>query len=168
MEKEVTQLWRKTTDTKTTIPQRLLHALVPRHSRCAEWYGLPKDHKPLIPLRPIVSACDMPCERVSWLLERILHQLLHFVPAHLSNKENFLSRLRQVFPDGLPAESTLFTMDVTALYSNIPIEEGIQRALQLVEEHWDDIDTIRLELSELEDLRFVLTNSFFRFGGDIY
>ena len=83
VEKEMTQLWRRTTDKKTTIPQRLLHALVPRHSRCAEWYGLPKDHKPLIPLRPIVSACDTPCERVSWLLERILHQLLWFVPAHL-------------------------------------------------------------------------------------
>ena len=70
---EITQLWRRTTDNKTTIPSRLLYALVPRHSWCAEWYGLPKDHKPQIPLRPIVSACNTPCERVSWLLERILH-----------------------------------------------------------------------------------------------
>ena len=61
------------------------------------------------------------------------------------------------------------TMDVTALYSSIPIEEGIQTALRLVKENWDDIDTIDFELSELEDLlRFLLTNSFFGFGGDIY
>ena len=99
----------------------------------------------------------------------MLHQIFRFVPAHLSNTEDFLSRLGQVFPYGLPAESTLFTMDVTALYSNIPIEEGIQTALRLAEAHWDDIDTIGFELSELEDLlRFVLMNSFFRFGEDIW
>ena len=79
------------------------------------------------------------------MLERILHQLLNFVPAHLSNTEDFTNRLKQGFPKGIPPGSLLFTMDVTALYSNIPIEEGIQAALKLVEEHQDDIDTIGIE-----------------------
>lgn len=60
-------------------------------------------------------------------------------------------------------------MDVTALYSNIPIKEGIQTALDLVEEHQDDVDTIGFELDELENLlRFVLKNNCFRFRKDFY
>ena len=60
-------------------------------------------------------------------------------------------------------------MDVTALYSNIPIKEGIRTALDLVEERQDDVDTIGFELDELENLlRFVLKNNCFRFGKDFY
>lgn len=64
LEKEMTHLWQQMTE-NTTISPRILHALIPRHSLCAEWYGLPKDHKPSVPLRPIISACDTPCERIS-------------------------------------------------------------------------------------------------------
>lgn len=91
------------------------------------------------------------------------------LPAHLSNTEEFISRLRQAFPEGLPPGSLLFTMDIAALYSNIPIEEGIQTALDLVKEHQDEIDTIGFELRELENLlRFVLKNNCFRFGKNFY
>ena len=51
---EMTQLRRKVNDDRATVPSRWLFG-VSRHSRCAEWYGLPKDHKPFIPLRPIIS-----------------------------------------------------------------------------------------------------------------
>ena len=140
--------------------------MIPRHSQCAEWYGLPKDHKPLMPLRPIVSVCDTPCERVSWLLERILHQLLKFVPAHLVNTEDFTNRLKQNL---LPPGALLFTMDVTALYSNIPVEEGIRTILRLLEDHEDDIDTLGFELNNIQYLlRFVLSNSYCRFGEYTY
>ena len=111
---EMTNLWQQMTE-NTTIPPTIMNAVIPRHSRCMEWYGLPKDHKPSVQLRPIVSACDTPCETISWLLERILHQLLNFVPAHLSNTEEFISRLRRAFPEGLPSGSLLFTIDVTVL-----------------------------------------------------
>ena len=167
VEKAMTQLWRDTAADK--VPQKLIYMMIPRHSRCAEWYGLPKDHKPLVPLRPIVSACDTPCERVSWLLERILHQLLKFVPAHLVNTEDFTNRLKQNLPEHLPPGALLFTMDVTALYSNIPVEEGIRMILRLLEDHEDDIDTLGFELNDIQHLlHFVLSNSYCRFGEDIY
>ncbi len=66
VEKEMTSLWWMMADEK--IPDKLLHTLIARHSHYAEWYGLSKDHKPL---RPIILAGDTPCERVSWLIERI-------------------------------------------------------------------------------------------------
>ena len=101
-------VWREIADGK--IPQKLLYTLIPRHSRCAKWYGLPKDHKPLVLLRPIVSACDTPCERVSWLLihssSSVEHTRLH-------------RQAPQTFPDGLQP----FHHGRVCLYSSIPVDD---------------------------------------------
>ena len=40
--------------------EKVAKNIFPQFSRTAELYGLPKDHKTDIPLRPIVSACDDP------------------------------------------------------------------------------------------------------------
>lgn len=41
----------------------------------------------------------------------------------------------------LQLHDLLFTMDVSALYFNIPDEDGIRATLKLLEAHQDDIDT---------------------------
>lgn len=64
------------------VPDKTMKAIKPTDSRTAELYGLPKTHKANVPMRPIVSACDDPIDKLSWLLERIITQLLVFVPAH--------------------------------------------------------------------------------------
>ena len=46
-------------------------------------------------MRPIVSACGDPIDKLSWFLERIITQLLIFVPAHLKNTYDFLDRLKK-------------------------------------------------------------------------
>ena len=72
------------------VENNIIQALMPQSSRTAELYGLPKDHKPGVPLRPIVSACGDPLDKISQLLEKILNQLLRFVPAHLVNTDQYL------------------------------------------------------------------------------
>ena len=67
------------------VPDKIVNAIKPTSSRTAELYGLPKSHKTDIPLRPIVSACGDPLDKLTWFLERIISQLLVFVPAHLKN-----------------------------------------------------------------------------------
>ena len=60
-------------------------------------------------------------------------------------------------------------MDVTALYSNIPVEKGICTVLRLLEDHEDDIDILGFGLRDIEHLlHFVLSNSYCRFGEDVY
>ena len=44
------------------VPDHTLDKLVPRWTRTAEFYGLPKTHKPDSSLRPIVSACGDPLD----------------------------------------------------------------------------------------------------------
>ena len=137
--------------------------------RCPVWYGLPKDHKPAMPLRPIVSNCGSPTEKPSFLLERILTQLLQFVPAHLSSSDDFLEKFRSKYPTSLPPDSFLFTMDVSSLYTNIPIKEAIPMICDMIQRHIEAIITYGLTVKEIEHLLEVcLENSYFRFDDTFY
>ena len=45
------------------LPDRTIKELTPGHSRTPVFYGVPKDHKPSVPLRPVISACGGPTEK---------------------------------------------------------------------------------------------------------
>ena len=147
------------------VPDKITSAIKPSSSRTAELYGLPKNHKTDIPLRPIVSACGDPLDKLTWFLERIITQLLTFVPAHLKNTYDFLNRLNQTFPTGVPADSILFSVDVANLYGNIPIEEAIESTIKLLSKHKDKIDLLGLDTDTIKALlSHCLTNNYVRFG----
>ena len=147
------------------VPDKIVKSIIPSGSRTAELYGLPKTHKPSVPLRPIVSACGDPLDKLTWLLERIITQLLVFAPAHLSNTQDYLQRISTQFPGGLPAGSIVFSVDVTNLYGNIPTGEAIAATLRLIKRHIDKIDTFGLTLSDIEKLlQHCLNNNYVRFG----
>ena len=47
------------------LPEKLEGAVKPHHSRMPQFYGLPKDHKPGMPVRPVVSACGRSTSNMS-------------------------------------------------------------------------------------------------------
>ena len=147
------------------VDKQLVQALLPQGSRTAEMYGLPKNHKQSVPLRPIVSACGDPLDKLCWFLERILNQLLQFVPAHLPNTDAYLNRLKQTYPNGFPPGTTVFSLDVKNLYGNIPIDEAVQTVMNLLQAHKDSINLFGLFWLDVEPLlEHCLTNSYCRFG----
>ena len=151
------------------IPQDHLKRLLPQHTRTAEFYGLPKTHKPDIPLRPIVAACGDPLDKLSWFLQLILGQLLNFIPTHLPNSDIFLARLRQTFPVRLPKNCVIFTMDVCNLYGSIPIQEGIDSVMTLIHDNVANVDLFGLTLTDFNQLlSHVLTNNYLRFGENYF
>ena len=94
------------------VEERVIKAIIPHCSRTAELYGVPKDHKRDIPLRPIVSACDDPVDKLTWLLEKVVNQLLPHVPAHLKSTSHFLDQLSEQYPRGFQQGTILFSIDV--------------------------------------------------------
>ncbi|XP_065176010.1 uncharacterized protein LOC135805799 [Sycon ciliatum] len=133
-------------------------------------YGLPKDHKATVPLRPVVSAVDSPVTNISIVLERILNQCLKYVPAHLKNTLEALEDIRQVYPDlQAPAGTIIVTMDVVALYPSIPIAEGVEAVARVLQQHIESVDTFGLSVEQIEELlTFVLRSNYFRFGEKVY
>ena len=151
------------------VPDRTLDKLLPRWTRTAEFYGLPKTHKPNNPLRPIVSACGDPLDKLSWFLQQILTQLLHFVPTYLENTGHYLSKVKRIFPGPLPKGAIVFSLDVVNLYGSIPIQEAIAATIGLIKDNLGKINVYGLSLTDIETLlQHVLTNNFIRFGSNYH
>ena len=151
------------------LEERVIKAIIPQSSRTAELYGLPKDHKRDIPLRPIVSACDDPVDKLTWVLEKVVSQLLPFVPAHLKNTTQFLEQLSEHYPGGFEPGTILFSIDVTNLYGSIPITEAIDSTMDLLNHHRDHVNTFGLDFTDIRKLlEHCLTNNFVRFGQKYY
>ena len=133
----------------------------------SQFYGLPKDHKPGLPLRPVVSSCGSATSNISLLLERILNQLLPFVPAHLGSTAECVQALREVGP--VSSDCIVASLDVASLYSNIPIVESVDVAMELLAEHQHEVDMFYLTIPDVRQLlKFVLTSNYFAFGNDVY
>ena len=170
LESRVEQELKKIKPLKDKLPRNLYRELFPKNTRLPEFYGLPKVHKPGTPLRPVVAAFGGPLAPVSMLMERMLNQLLQFVPAHIRNTHEATRTLERTFP-GLrtPTGTVIVTMDVVALYPSIPINDGIAAVLQKLEEHQDEIDMVGLSLQEVERiLQLILNNNYFTFDGKVY
>ena len=163
LEAKTKRLIKDTMDGK--VDKNIVQAILPQCSRTAEFYGLPKNHKPTVPLRPIVSACGDPVDKLTWLLERVINQLLPFVPAHLTSTDDYIKRLSQKFPEKLPDGAILFSVDVTNIYGNIPVDEAIEATVTLLDMHKDSICMFDLTLADIRALlTHCLNNNFLKFG----
>jgi hypothetical protein len=90
IERKIRQLLTKH---KTVLPVALKRKLTPYHSKPPHLYGLPKIHKPDIPLRPIVSSIDSPCYALSEFLHKILSPLAGNTGSFVKNSEHFITTI---------------------------------------------------------------------------
>ena len=105
--------------------QKIDHDLVETTVKPAHFYTLPKIHKRLDnpPGRPIVSLNRCPTERISVYVDLHLKALVSSLPLYIRDTNDLLSQLQALPP--LPPDALLFTMDVTALYTNIPTKPAL-------------------------------------------
>ena len=116
------------------ISKSTAHFLKPTFpSRTPIFYGLPKIHKPGVPLRPIVSANDSPTENISSFIDYICQPLMKNLPSFIKDTKDFLQQILNLEP--LPDNAILVTADVVSLYTNIPQEEGISVLLEHMNQH---------------------------------
>ena len=141
--------------------------------RTQQLYFLKKIHKNPIAVRPIVSGCGGPTERISQLVD--LH--LQLVDLHL---KPFVSKVESYIRDSghlinilqktkIPTNSILATIDVKALYLNIPHEEGIQAVKKRLYYNNRESDDIPIPFGTMSDLlHIVLTKNYFQFADCMY
>ena len=127
---------------RSQVKDEIINLLRPHNTKLAEFYGLPKTHKTGTPLRPVVSACNTPTTAVSIVLERILNQLLPCIPAHLSDTQDALSRVKRTLAGLKDCQPIVLSMDVVALYPSIPIDEGIDIVMEFLQQTQNDIDML--------------------------
>ena len=126
-------------------------------------YGLPKLHKPNIPMRPIVSFCGSPTYQLSKYLTTVLKPLTDESRHKLQSTENFIDAIKTV---QVPDDYKLVSFDVKSLFTSIPL----QLALDCTETAINN-STIELPLptDDLMDLlNLCLTSTYFQYNGKHY
>ncbi|XP_050794677.1 uncharacterized protein LOC127044172 [Gopherus flavomarginatus] len=120
---------------------------------------LPKIHKPGNPGRPIISGIGTLTEGLSGYVDSLLRPYATSTPSYLRDTTDFLRKLQCI--GDLPENTILATMDVEALYTNIPHTDGIQAVRNSI----PDDDTAQLVAEHCD---FILTHNYFKFGDNIY
>ena len=148
------------------ITKRTTNKLITGRCDTQKFYFAVKTHKEGQKIRPIVSNCGGPSERISWLLQKILHQLLPHVAAYLENTYQLLNNLKDL-PTDARARKLPVSYDVTAMYTTIPIDEGINTNIHDLQEH--KINLYGLQIKDIQILlEIVLHNNIFTFNGKFY
>ncbi len=142
--------------------------LPPPNYQPRRFYLLPKIHKEvwpdpeMPPGRPIVSDVRSVSRPCASFIEHFLAPIAQSAPSYLRDSQHLLALLQD---STLDEQSMFFTMDVANLYTNIPIEEGLQAVSQAFFEHKD---RRRPDLTLLSMLRLLLTHNSFEFNGSSF
>ena len=105
----------------------LYRKLYPTGAGSSKFYGLPKIHKPGIPLRPIISSIGTVTYNTAKELARILKPLVGLSEHHIQNTSDFVQQIKEV---KLKKDESLVSYDVTALFTSVPIPP----VLKIIEE----------------------------------
>lgn len=131
----------------------------------ARIYGLPKIHKPNLPLRPIVSSLGTPLYHLSAFLSDALNKTVGFSRSAVKNSEDFCNKIRGI---NLPPNYILLSLDVVSLFTNI----NSRTVIRCVEDRWMEIKkNAGLKLTKIQfvdALKLVLSKCEFSFKGEFY
>ncbi|CAH3193840.1 unnamed protein product, partial [Porites evermanni] len=103
--------------------------LKPAQSRTPIFYMLPKIHKINHPGRPVISSVNSHTEKISAYVDEFLRPIAERLPSYIRDTTDFIQRIKVL--GKLPVECYLVTLDVSSLYTNIDIDEGLTVVLRL-------------------------------------
>ena len=149
------------------ITKGLYHWLRQSGSQPPRIYGLPKIHKPEVPLKPIVSSCiGAPSYKLSKHIASLISPLAGKTDWHVRNSKHFVEVMA-----GLRVEEDkmLVSFDVTSLFTNVPIDEAVHviRDKLRGDETLEDRTTLSPDRVE-ELLEACLRSTYFSYEGDFY
>ena len=99
-------------------------SLINHHPIIPKICGLPKTHKPDIPIRPIISGIETALHKIVKLLPKLLSPLLGTISGtHIKNSGSLLNKLTDINMNN----NYLASFDIKSLYINIPVNRCIER-----------------------------------------
>ncbi|BHF72817.1 hypothetical protein SprV_0401588800 [Sparganum proliferum] len=127
------------------------------------FHGLPKAHKPGVPLRPIVSLRNI----LTFELSRWFYRRSHFLSEDsewtLKSAEHFLRGIRHL---EIEPEEMMASFDVVSLFTSIPTVLAISTIDELHQERYDETDR-RLKRTHVIELQELCLRTFFTFNNRV-
>ena len=156
-------------------------------SSLATFYGLPKIHKSReileatrnnpnslviecpeptdLKFRPIISCRQCPTTKLCEVLNNLLQPFLSKVKYRLKDTYDFLRKC----PKDVNDDSYLITADITALYTNITTEKGLEAISYYIDRYGEELLPARFTKDFVMDLfTFCQNNLYFKFKDTIF
>jgi hypothetical protein len=133
-------------------------------NKTAKLYFLPKIHKGISPPpgRPVVAANGAPTEKISQFVDHFVNPFCPSIKSFVKDTTHFLQKIEEV--GQLPVGSMLVTMDVVALYPNIPHQGALDAIRSMLNKHRPgQVKPSNVTIVKL--LEMVLTKNNFTFNG---
>ncbi|XP_062714349.1 uncharacterized protein LOC134291081 [Aedes albopictus] len=129
---------------------------------CPKIYGLPKAHKPGLPLRPVVPCMTAPTYELSKFVANVLQKAI-VSKYNIKDSFSFCDYANSI---ELPEGYILVSFDVVALFPSIP--KSLMK--QSIFKHWDEIKKHTAICLDLfwEVTEFCIDASYFVFEGTYY
>ena len=89
------------------------------NSPAARFCGLPKFHKNNMPMHPIVSACGTATYSTVKFITTILQNYCGKTSSFVKDSTNFIKKIKHLSIN--PEEETLVSLNVSAVFTNIPV-----------------------------------------------
>ncbi|XP_062713172.1 uncharacterized protein LOC134290144 [Aedes albopictus] len=126
-------------------------------------YGLPKTHKPGRPLRPVVSTVGSATYQIAQYLSSILGKIVGKTENHVVNSFIFAA---EVPGAQISEDEVMFSLDVTSLYTNVPVDY----AIECINRRWNEVaaHTPIDQNSFVAAVKLVLGSTFFVHRGVFY
>ena len=138
--------------------------LPPADHRTSLMYFLIKLHKNPHAYRPICSCVNCVTSNISRFLDHWLKQAVRLLPSYISDSTHFIKTIEDIT---FAKDILLCSIDVTNMYTNIPIDEGNRAAIRALENLKCQTDMPNMAaLTELLDL--ITRNNVFEFDGEFY
>ena len=156
----------KSIKSKGGITEELYKRLYPTGAGSPKFYGLPKVHKPGMPLRPIVSSIGAVTYQTSKEVARILKPLVGKSIHHVKNTQDFIDSIRGIH---LGEDQCMMSYDVKALFTSIPTTKACIIIKQRLEEDQELKQRTSLSIDNITSLlEFCITSTYFSFQGKFY
>ncbi|BHF70945.1 hypothetical protein SprV_0401399800 [Sparganum proliferum] len=136
----------------------------PQDAAIARFYGLPKIHKPNVPLRPIVALKGTPNYGLAKWLTKHLKKLTEGSEHTAVSPTYFLERLRGV---KIAPDEIMVSFDVVSLFTSIPNELATKVISNLLERRYDEKEG-PLKGKLIIDLLDYCFSTYFTFSGHVY
>ena len=156
----------KSIKSKGGITEELYKRFYPTGAGSPKFYGLPKIHKPGMPLRPIVSSIGAVTYQTSKEVARILRPLVGKSTHHVKNTQYFLDSIKGIH---LGEDQCMMSYDVKALFTSVPTNKAsiiIKQRLE-VDQELNQRTSLTIE-NIISLLEFCITSTYFSFQEKVY
>ena len=147
---------------KDYIDDDIFKLLFRPNPRTSNLYLLPKIHKKDNPGRPIINSVGSLTETISALVDEILRKYSKLAGSYIKDTSHFLQEIQNI---KIHPGDIIATVDVTALYTNIPHEDGIKKVKDFLTKHNAPQEELVLVETLLEH---ILKKNYFEFNNEYY